>query len=201
MQKIREELENLKKPIETFLRNPEAGDTLTSLEKTAFQTVERLQSGNIFRFSAEVLLFDLKNELRGFERFDKANKIEILKGVCRIIEQLEALADREENLILRESEIAEDMKAQAAKDLEKMRAREASNRRQAPRPNRPVPGTRRPLPVSSPNDRNPASPAAKPNPPAANAASKNEQEEKRPSSRRRRRPRRRGGPKPTTPKA
>lgn len=130
MDEIQKTIGTLKKPLEAALREPSAIDRLVNFEKTVNQAVDRLLANNTFRFTVNMMLLDLKNEFRGFERFDAVNKAAMVDSACRIIDRLEAILENKEAVFLQESEIAEEMKAQAAKDLEKERSRAEASKRQ-----------------------------------------------------------------------
>jgi hypothetical protein len=132
METIKEAVERLKKPMEAVLGDPSRIEAHAGLDKSVSVEVDRLLTAYKFRLGVEMLLFDLRNVFRGYERFDATNKAAVVDDAYRVLNRLEAVLEREEDVFLRESEIAEEMKAQAARDLEQRRFG-----RPMPRPVRP----------------------------------------------------------------
>ena len=121
METIREAVERLKKPMEAVLGDPSRVETHAGLDKVVSVEVDRLLTAYKFRLAVEMLLFDLRNAFRGYERFDATNKAAVVDDAYRILNKLEAVLEREEDVFLHESEIAEEMKLQAARDLDQRR--------------------------------------------------------------------------------
>ena len=74
---------------------PKEIENLGDFEKSIHRTLDQIAQGRKLRFTAEMLLWDLRNEMRGFERFDGANKGVLVDSCYRILSRLEALTDDE----------------------------------------------------------------------------------------------------------
>jgi hypothetical protein len=138
METIREAIERLKGPMAAILADPSRVESHAGLDKQVAVEVDRLRTAYKFRFAVEMLLLDLRNAFRGYERFDAVNKASVVDEAFRVLNRLEALVERDEDVFLHESEIAEEMKALAARDLDSRRGREGvarpAPRRAAPEP-------------------------------------------------------------------
>ena len=178
MDELQQTIDEIKAPLDAALRDPGKLQALSDMEKSLGTRIEQLLSGHKFRFAVEMYLRDVRNEFRGFERLDESNKTAVVDSARQMVARLESFLDRVKDPLLHESEIAEEMKAQAARDLE----RERSRRVQQPAP--------RAKPPEQKGGRQSAS--AAPDAPQQNGGQDDKGASPSRSSRRRRRPRRRG---------
>ena len=110
MDRIRQALEVIRKPLEFAHRDPRNVETVKNLESLIQTQIQTVLAQFRFRLSFQMLLQDLAFLFKDFDRFDQAVKADIIEDGRRILDKMDQYVERGENVFLEESEIAKEIK-------------------------------------------------------------------------------------------